>query len=176
MVPESSDHRSIDLYKATSFPSQWEKVLCLMDAVRAADATLYYDQAKWWMFCNISEFEGTVINDELFLFYTEDLLNPDWKPHALNPIIRDCSSARPAGNLFIKNGKLYRPSQDCSYIYGYGIKINEVIQLNENSYEEKCVEHILPNWQSNLLKNHTYNLTEHAIVIDAMHKRNKLLL
>ena len=82
------------------------------------------------MFTNIKENEGASSFDELFLFYADELLTNHWKPHPKNPVVSDVKSARPAGSLFFYNNKLYRPSQDCSFRYGYATVINEIIEMN----------------------------------------------
>ena len=85
----------------------------------------------------------------------------------------DVRCARPAGNIFEQNGKIFRPAQNCSKRYGYGMQLREIITLNENEYEEKQIQSIYPNWQNDLIATHTLNQSGKLTVIDAQIKRRK---
>ena len=75
----------------------------------------------------------------------------------MNPIVSDVRRARSAGNIFLHNGKLIRPSQDCSKRYGYGIRLNEIKVLNEDEYVEDEIDFIDPGWDSKVEAVHTIN-------------------
>jgi hypothetical protein len=175
MVPETSQNQTIDLYECVSFPAQWEYKMTLMQNVSAVDTTLFFYTGKWWLFTGLTENEGALPEVELFLFYSDDLFTADWKPHILNPVISDVTSARPAGKIFFQDGKIYRPSQDCSKTYGYGFNINEVIALTETEYQEKKVSTTKPHWDSRLIATHTYAHEGKMTVIDALFRRSKFL-
>lgn len=175
IVPETADKHSIELYKCVDFPYEWEFCMNLMEHVNALDATLFYREHKWWLFANIAEIEGVSTWDELFLFYSNDLFNATWKAHPLNPIISDVKRSRPAGRIFERNGKLYRPSQNSSHRYGYGFKINEIICLSETDYEEIEVASVDPYWHRDILGTHTFNFENNLIFIDALIKRRRFL-
>ena len=132
MVPESAQNHSIDLYECVEFPTQWKFKMTLMDNVKAVDTTLFFHSGKWWLFTGIAENEGAFPEVELFLYYSDDLFTNEWKSHPFNPVVSDVTCARPAGKLFTKGGKVYRPSQDCSKTYGYGFNINEILCLTED--------------------------------------------
>lgn len=173
MVPESMDKKTIELYKCTSFPQTWEFVMNLKENINAVDTTIFEKDGKVWMFTNIKENEGASNFDELFLFYADDLLTKNWKAHPKNPIVSDIKSARPAGPLFYRNKKLYRPSQDCSHRYGYATILNEVLVLNEQEYSEYPVTSIQPNWSKDLVATHSLCHTHKLTVVDACIKRRK---
>jgi len=171
MIPETSSNNTIELFECSHFPDRWEFKMNLMEDVIAFDATLYYYNSKWWMFVNIVENVGACSDDELFLFYSDELQNKNWIPHPRNPIISDCKSARPAGKIFEKNGRMYRPSQNCSVQYGYGFNISHIELLNENEYEEIIVSKVYPNWDKDIIATHSYNRTNSLHIIDAKMKR-----
>ncbi|PCJ96233.1 MAG: hypothetical protein COA45_11440 [Zetaproteobacteria bacterium] len=52
--------------------------------------------------------------------------------------------SRSAGPLFEHEGKLYRPAQDAKERYGFGLDINEVLQLTPKKYCERIIERIIP--------------------------------
>ena len=103
----------------------------------------------------------------LFLFYSDQLLTDKWKSHPRNPVVSDHKFSRPAGNLFMSDDKIFRPSQDCSGEYGRAININLVTKLNETEYEEVLLSRIEPEPDSLYSGAHTYNSSNEAEVIDA---------
>ena len=171
MIPETQATRTIQLFKCTEFPAKWEFQLNLMENIEAVDSTLVRHEGKWWLFANVTEYEGASSWDELFLYSSDDLFSTDWTPHPANPIVSDCKSARPAGRLFQQNGTLYRPSQNCSHRYGYGFNLAEVKQLNETSYKEDVVTRVEPNWDKSIVGTHTFSRVNSLHVVDALYRR-----
>jgi hypothetical protein len=51
---------------------------------------------------------------------------------------------RPAGQLFVHSGALYRPAQIGVPRHGAGLSINRVLRLTPEDYAERQVERILP--------------------------------
>jgi len=49
--------------------------------------------------------------------------------HPKNPVKNDLTSSRPAVTMFERDGKIYRPTQNCSNSYGGSIVINCVTEL-----------------------------------------------
>jgi hypothetical protein len=145
----------------------------LMENLHAVDTTVHYYENKFWLFVNIKENNGASAWDELFLFYSDELLTTRWIPHPQNPVISDVRQARPAGQIFTYNKKMYRPSQDCSCTYGYATNINEIIVLNEREYKEKKITTIFPDWNKKVTAVHTYSHGDGLTVIDAQIKRRK---
>jgi hypothetical protein len=174
MVPESRANRTIDLYECAEFPYKWNFKQCLMENVSAVDTTLIHYSDKWWLFTAIAENEAAAPNVELFLFYTDDLFGGEWKAHPQNPIISDVKSARPAGSLFVKDGKLFRPSQDCSKGYGHGIDLNEIVVFSETEYRERRTLSIRPDWDKKIVATHTYANCGNLTIIDAMMYARKM--
>ena len=173
LVPESRVNGSIDLFKCTDFPHEWEFHMRLFESVDGVDATLHFYENRWWMFVNMVDNPGGSSFDELFLFFTDDLFSGSWTPHPQNPIVSDVCSARPAGKIFDHHGKLYRPSQNSAKRYGYGMKINEITKLTTQEYEEIEVASIEPNWERTLLATHTLNSDGGLTIIDAVLLRSK---
>lgn len=174
MIPESSEKREIRVYKCIEFPFEWEFEKTIMKDLTAVDSTVIFFEGLYWMFTNIASHEATSTYDELYLFYAEDLLSDNWISHPENPIVTDVKNARPAGSLYEMNGVLYRPSQNCSIRYGYGMQINRILELTKNHFREEVVESIYPDWQKDLLATHTINSKGDFTVIDALIKRRKL--
>jgi len=172
MIPESRQNKTIELYESTSFPYQWEFVMNLMENVDAVDATIHVKDNKFWLFVNISEYAGSSVCDELFLFYANEFPSNKWTAHPQNPVVSDVRSARAAGRLFEYNGNLYRPSQDGSHSYGFATNINHILELNEHSYKEVKVSSIQPKWDKKIRCTHSLSFDGNLTVVDALIKRS----
>lgn len=174
MVPESAQNKTIDLYECIEFPYEWKFKMNLMKNVNAVDTTLFHYCGKWWLFTGMAENEGSLPLVELFLFSSNVLFTSEWNPHPLNPIVSDVKRARPAGRLFTRNGKIFRPSQDCSKFYGYGFDLNEILLLSETEYSEKEVISVRPNWDKKIQATHTFTSDGQLTIVDAFMRRRKL--
>jgi len=172
MIPETGKNNAIEVYRCTHFPDKWEFEKTLINNVLAFDATLFEAHEKWWLFANISE-EGGSSWDTLHLYYSNHPLSDQWKSHPLNPIVKDVRSARPAGRIFAHEGKLIRPSQDCSVRYGYAINFNHITALTETDYAETCEQTFKPLKKIGVLGTHTFNQVSALTVIDAIQRRRK---
>lgn len=172
MVPESSDEQQISLYRCSSFPEQWEYEKTLLSNITAVDPTIVSHNDKWWMFAVVREFEEGNLQNNLFLWHTDNPVAGEWVPHVLNPVVSDVSSARSAGRLFTQGGELFRPSQDCSEGYGRSIKINRVDVLSVNEYRESCVEEIKPNWRGDIIATHSVSASGGLTMVDAQKSRS----
>lgn len=140
-IPESSAERRVQLFRAVTFPGQWELDRVLLDGFAGADATVVRYLERWWMFtCNHADQDEA----KLFVFHAPELHGP-WTPHALNPVKCDLRSSRPAGTPFIgADGALYRPAQDCSRVYGGAVAINRVTRLTADEFQEEVAAHLRP--------------------------------
>ncbi len=171
MLPESAQNLNVELYRCKRFPNEWQFVKNLMTGICAADATLFEHNKKWWMFANIKEAGGSSL-DALHLFYADNPLADKWTPHPRNPIVKDIRSARPAGRIIARDGKLIRPSQDSWRRYGHALKFNRIAKLNENEYEEVLETSFLPRG-GKIIATHTFNQAGNLTVIDAIIRRRK---
>jgi hypothetical protein len=107
---------------------------------RLADPTIFFYNNIFWLFYSDPDF-GT--NDNLCILYS-DSLDGEWHRHRLNPVKIDVRSCRPAGALFIVNGEIYRPAQNCAGSYGASLSLNKIDVLTPAEFKEKTVAEILP--------------------------------
>lgn len=166
MIPETSEARRVELYRASRFPDEWELDRVLLDDIEAVDTTLFVRDGRFWLFTNVGESGGPTV-DELFLFHAASLEGP-WTAHPRNPVVSDVRRARPAGQLFEWEGKLLRPSQDCSARYGSAIVFNEVTRLTPDEYDELPFRRVGPAWAKGNLGSHTYNFDGSVEVVDGL--------
>ena len=165
MVPETATARRVEMWRATRFPFEWEKCADLLTDRERVDSTIVRHNGLWWLFAASSE-GGSESWDELEIYYASSPLGP-WTPHPRNPVKSDVRSARPAGQFFTQNGRLYRPSQDGSLSYGGALAIQEVQALTTTEFRERCVTRVDPLWMPNLVGVHTVNAIDGLTVIDA---------
>lgn len=174
MIPETTNNKTIELYKCTCFPNKWEFEMNIMEGISAIDTTLLFYENKWWLFTILRESVLSPGFSELFLFYSDDFLTNKWISHPNNPISSDITSARPAGKIFSYKNNLYRPSQDCLERYGRALNINLITNLTENSYKEVLVN----KFESGLVKGikgiHTFNFDKTMTVLDAYEYRKRI--
>jgi hypothetical protein len=155
MIPESSQARKIPLYRAEMFPSRWVHEADLVSDLDAFDASIVQFGGKWWIFATVRDASGGAM-DSLAIFYADSLLGR-WSPHPKNPVLIDAAGARQGGHFVEREGKLWRPVQDCRRGYGRALGLAEVTTLSENDFaqEIRTVIHPGRSWPGRRL--HTLN-------------------
>lgn len=134
LIPESNEDLSVRLYKAVSFPEEWEYVGNLLSGYHYADPSIFQYNDMWWLFTTTTPDDG-VMN----LYYSNNLFG-EWKPHPLNPIVRfDKNKDRAAGRVIIYNNHPYRFAQSAYPNYGSQVFAFEITNLTEESYMENIV-------------------------------------
>ena len=172
MLPETRQNRTIELYHAAKFPTTWELASVLMDNVDAVDTTLFEENGRWWMFtAGLGDSAARFQN--LSVFHAPSPFGP-WKAHSRNPVVSDLGSARPAGRLFIDNGQLIRPGQDCRLRYGHAIAWNRIDMLSDYEYRETRVATLRPKLLDGWLAMHTFNQVGEWQVLDGKRLTRRL--
>jgi hypothetical protein len=164
LLPESGEAKELVLYKALLFPFKWVRDTVLINNQECADATPFYFNNKWWMLLNSTDGKGSMA-DMLYL-YSSDSLKGEWHSHPQNPIKIDCSATRGAGAVIEKDGKLYRPVQNCEKGYGHSVNLYEITTLNSEMFEEKLVSNLKVDGGDKLWRLHTYNQSSSLETID----------
>ena len=138
MVPETCQVKSVRLYKATQFPTQWTFVKSLLDGKRYVDPCPFYFQGRWWMFAGLGlpPYEA----NDLHLFHAKELTGP-WKEHWKSPVVRDnVRIARPSGRVVTLRERAVRYAQDCDGGYGLRVRAFEIAKLTRWRYQEREAE------------------------------------
>ncbi len=172
MIPETGGNRDVALYRCVSFPDRWERCAVLLDDIVAADVTIVRHDGRMWMFAATWD-EAGGWSDTLSIFHAPDLFGP-WTPLADNPVLIDKATARPAGNMVHRDGRLWRPVQDCSGGYGSALGLAEVTRLDEGGFSQE-IRHVVrpgPRWPGRKL--HTLNRLGRLEVIDGTTYRPKI--
>lgn len=164
MVPEMLQARSVQLYRAESFPDRWVHEATLLDDIEASDATLCRHRGRWWMFAATRAWWGSNW-DTLSVFFADRLQGP-WRPHPANPVVIDRRSARPAGQLFQHGDALWRPAQDCSENYGTGLSLCRIDRLDAEAIGQTLLHPIRLRGDGVSRGPHTFNRCGTVEVID----------
>jgi hypothetical protein len=163
MIPESGANRTVELYRASRFPTDWTLEAVLLNGIYAVDATLHVD-GRMWLFVGVAQ-EGSSSSDELHVYSSTSLTGP-WEAHPANPVVSDVRCARPAGRIFRHGGALIRPSQDSSRRYGFAIVLNRIDVLTADDYAETSVARIEPDWHPAIFATHTLTFGDRVEAID----------
>jgi len=162
LLPESFEAGRVDLYRFSCFPWEVEHVSSLVEGLALVDTTPILLDDRWYFFTTTPPpFLET-------LLFWADRLDGAWNLHPSSPISVSARNSRSAGNLFWRNRRLYRPTQDCSARYGYAIQVNEVTRLTPVEFEERKVNWIPPSWSPGLLGTHTWNESGRLQAIDGI--------
>jgi hypothetical protein len=162
MVPESSASGTVDLYRATRYPGGWVKEATLLSGVVASDATLLEQGGRWWIFATLRDAVPEApagsgsYHDALCLWSAPDFRGP-YTPHPANPVLIDPATARPAGRIVERGGRLIRPVQDCATGYGRALGLARIDRLDPEGFSQTLIGRIEPGpaWPGSRL--HTVN-------------------
>jgi hypothetical protein len=161
MVPETKANHTVELYRATRFPYEWELVRVLFRG-KAVDTTVWVEAGRCWFLVTTLGERGV---GATLLLFSSDSPAGEWTYHPANPISTDVRTARCGGSLLRRNGKLYRTSQDCSVRYGSSFSVHEIVAFNEREYRETTVLTVDPSWFGGT-GSHTYVRSDGMEAID----------
>lgn len=161
LLPESADAHQVQLHRFTNFPGGLELVSLLAEGLFIVDTTPLFLDGIWYFFTTTASFMET-------LLFWSDRLDGRWRLHPSSPLSSSVKNSRSAGNLFWKDGRLFRPTQDCSVRYGYAMTVNEVLRLTPTDFEERPVTWVPPSWMPGLLGTHTWNESSQWQVVDGL--------
>ncbi|MGZ5528396.1 MAG: glucosamine inositolphosphorylceramide transferase family protein, partial [Limisphaerales bacterium] len=171
MSPECSEARQIRIYKAKSFPLEWELCSIPMQNISAADSMFFERDGKWWLMTSI---DRTELNDhcsELCLFWADSPLSDQWTAHPQNPIYVDVEGGRNAG-LIIEKRKILRAAQKQGFDqYGRGLSVYEILKLDQNSYQEVKIADYEKLGLHDSLGSHHISTTGDVTVVDYLNRR-----
>lgn len=164
MLPETRSAGAVQLFRAEAFPDRWVLDRTLIDGIDAVDPTLFEWQSRWWLALNVAVGDGSTC-DELSLFVADTPLGP-FRPHAHNPVLSDVRRARSAGRVFLHEGALIRPAQDCGPEYGHAVRFQRIDVLDEQRFALTELGMVGPDWLPGNVGTHTYNCDDRYEVID----------
>jgi hypothetical protein len=164
MIPESGLNGTVELYRATDFPTTWELVRVLYRGL-AFDTTVLRHAGRFWFFVTLADVAYTQRSALLVLFHAETLLG-NWTLHPASPISRDLRYARGGGSFFKDGESWIRPAQDCSVSYGGSLNYQRIVEIDTQHYREEPANTLTPNFIPGASGMHTYNRNGHLELID----------
>ncbi len=167
MIPETGNRKCVEIWRATDFPLRWERHATALDGVHTADTVLLENDGKWWMFTNISNTVEPDYCNELHVFMVDGPELREITPHPENPVVIDAHTARNAGRPFIRDGRIFRPSQVNNFgIYGYALNLMEITELTPTRYSEKVAFQAEPKFHPGIIATHHFDCHGDTFVID----------
>lgn len=161
-LPEANQTKQVCLYKFCEEKLTFEKDCILLEGFPIVDATLYQHDGKWFMFL-VNQKKS---HSHLEIYYSDNLKGP-YLPHENNPVMIDCSKARPAGKIFNYKGKRIRPSQNSTEHYGQSLILEEIELLTERHFSTIPFKIVEPIEDSEYNKGiHTINSDGNITVFD----------
>jgi len=164
LIPETGSQKRVDLYICSKFPLEWKFCKTILTGYIYSDTTIFYHNNVYWIFTSVEK-DGFNQNEQLLLFYTDDLIKGELIKHPSNPIVIGDNCSRMAGKIFCWNNNWIRPAQDCSKIYGGGIRFMMIKELSTFRYSEIEIDNFGP--FDNYKGTHTFNITDDLFIIDA---------
>ena len=159
IIPESADNHSIDLYKAVTFPDIWEKVSQLAEGIYYDTTYVNYKGEDYII--TYSPKKG-IFELGVFAFDVDSR-----KAEKLAEIQYKKNIGRPAGRVYLENGELIRPAQDCSRKYGESLLFYKVDGMEVGKLSETLVKTISANeTDSSFQRIHTYNRDSEYETVD----------
>ncbi len=161
MVPETSQNGTLELWESRGSMFRWEKRGDLLTDVFLEDSTVYVDNEDVYLF----SYEGrNVYKTHVFKVDINQITVTE-----IENILHQENNKRPAGRLFTKMGKLFRPVQNNVNCYGESILLNEVKSIVP--FQEEFVTEIRAKMFDTVgrtfLKTHTCCFDEELEVYDA---------
>ena len=167
MIPETCAAKRVEVWRAVDFPLRWELFATALEGQSVADPVLLFDDGRWWLFVNISSTPFEDHCNELHVFEVDGPGLQSLTPHALNPVVIGSDTARNAGRIVRRDGKLLRLAQNNSYgVYGYGLNVMEITQLDSANYRETRRVSVSPAFKPGLIGCHHMDQCGDIFVVD----------
>lgn len=167
MLPENSNSCELNLYVYDEYNNKWDIAINIFKNIDYADPVLFFHENVWYLFVSLAN-NNINKDSQLYLYYSENLLDNRWIKHSCSPISIGSRNSRMAGNIFKINNRIYRPSQNCSLYYGNNVHFMEIKKISKFEYEES--ESSIITKDANMLGLHTFNSIENIVVVDVYNK------
>lgn len=170
MIPESSESGQLRMYEATDFPNYWKLLTIIDSKIKLYDPipiSISADRIE--ILASQKIFDIDLVENEALFHFVYDKTEGGFVLKHRRLVKFDANGGRMAGNLFMKDGELFRPGHNTIYGYGSGISFFKIIPTWSGEYSEQIVS---PLFEGPLLSEyvyksaHTYNCIDEWEVID----------
>jgi hypothetical protein len=128
MIPEAAQSGTVTLYKAEDFPYCWRACAVLIHSPLRDPTLLVTHGEGFFLLATTAEYE-------LKLYHSKAIDRPFSDTGVV--VTKDRSRARCAGGIFKMGGRLIRPTQDCSKVYGERIHFQDITTISSSVYIER---------------------------------------
>lgn len=163
LTTECARSGAVRLHDCERWPDRWSAGAVIFEGPMI-DPSLFFHDGRFWLLGNLPPGPEAKADGELHAFFTDDPLSGRWTPHAGNPVVSDARFGRGAGRPFVRDGRLFRPAQDCAGGYGRRVILREIVRLTPEIFEERTAGMIGPPAGATTL--HTLNLGGGVTVTD----------
>ena len=162
MSVESSSNKTLNIYRNEGSPLNWEIVSQnKFDNKIPIDPVIFYLNNNWWLI-----FGDDSSQNEMYIYFSNDPVYGEWKPHKSNPVYITSEYCRNAG-LIIDRGNYYRIAQQSGFNnYGKSMKIMRIKEITQDFFIEEEVENILPNFCRKIKGVHTLTKCDDLLAFD----------
>lgn len=137
LIPESGAANSVRLYRAVTFPTQWQFVSTLINGGNFVDSSIFEFEGRFWLFTTSNDKQNK--DNNLRLYYADDLFGK-WIEHPRSPVIQnDPDIARPAGRVLVLDDRIIRYAQDDYPTYGSQVRAFVISELTTSTYKEEPI-------------------------------------
>jgi hypothetical protein len=171
-VAEAAASHCTTLYTSAKDFGNWNFERVLLPHVCGIDPVMFEHGGRIWLFVS----DATLGNhDNHLLLYSALDLDSEFVEHPCSPIKVGLRGSRMAGAIISADGKLLRPGQDCSELYGSAVRLYRIVRLDETSYEEVFECELSPNAKTGFphaLHTVSYLSEQSLMAIDAARRIN----
>lgn len=129
LMPETGEVGEIRLYRFSDETLTKVELVKVLMKGEFVDSSIISIDGEYYLFTSDSEFKQRV-------FVADNLLG-DYNEHPSSPIYIGSDYGRNAGAVFEYGGFFYRPSQDCSRLYGDNVSLHQLKEFTTDLIEEK---------------------------------------
>lgn len=168
LMPESGALNKLILYESLEYPYLWGKERVLLNFA-CSDAIIKKIKDKWFLFYTKSNRKD---ENEILYLRVSSTISGDWENQHERIVNKNLFNSRNAGAIQEIDGHFFRFAQNCSKYYGENVVVQQISNLDFESYTEETIcEKQNP---ASFNGFHTLNATQNFILVDRRKLRYKL--
>lgn len=132
MTPDSGLEGLFRVFRARSFPSEWEQIATPIERDGLVDPSPFRYHGHWYMICGVAPVGDG--RDYTLCLYHADELTGEWIEHRGSPIATGNRIARPGGRPIRHEEHVDVFFQDCRRTYGDKVRAYRISELTSDGY------------------------------------------
>ena len=139
MAPDTGIEGQFRIYRASSFPTDWEHVETLVERDGLVDPSPFRWNSRWYALCGVLQGEQDTDDYDLSLYHADELFG-EWTEHPASPVATGNSIARPGGRPIVHDTYVDVFFQDCQRTYGDKVQPYKISELTPETYDHERYE------------------------------------